>query len=173
MEWNSNGPSGTPGAPGTPGTPGEAGPPGPGGVTYYAEQSGTVTASTMGDWIDIDGAAVSFMTSNVATLDIVAHGGMTCVLGVSPWVRCAVRFVVDGFSIGDPSWGNMIVSPGRTGYGTGEWTPFSLMRRATVGGGSHTVRTELTKTVNGFGSDLSCQIDGPEYAAVHLLVTVR
>lgn len=129
-------------------------------VVYYAEQTATVTTSGVSNWVDLTGADVTFTATENATLDLFANGAVTGVDGSAPWIRCAFRFVVDAVATGDPTFGDMLVSPARNESGGAEWTSFSLTRRVLVGPGQHTVGTQLARGFTSSELNNNCQVDG-------------
>jgi hypothetical protein len=145
-------------------------------TVYYAEQTATVTTSGLSNWEDLTGASVAFATAANATVDLLANGAVTAVEGDSPWVRCALRFVVDDMWTGNPAFeefGDMVVSPALNETGPAEWSSFTLTRRLQIGPGEHTVRTQIARARTQADLNSNCEVDGPGYSGVRLFVTVR
>ncbi|HSL81619.1 MAG TPA: hypothetical protein VLF66_02510 [Thermoanaerobaculia bacterium] len=153
---------------------GPAGPPGGGSAVHYAEQTQDVTAQGVSVWLDVTGAEVTFGTPAGATLDLFANGAMSTRFGSTSFIRCGLRFVVDGLPTGHPVFGDMLVSPARNGTGGAEWSSFTVTRRVAVGPGPHTVGLQVAQvSLGGVATDLACALDERDYSGVRLYVTVR
>jgi len=158
VSWNIQGPPGLPGA---------------GATVYYAEQSADVTAQGESSWMDITGAEVAFSTAAGAVLDLFANGAMSTRFGTASFIRCGLRFVVDGVPTGEPTFGDMLVSPARNHSGGAEWSSFTFSRRVVVGPGQHVVGTQVAQVPTSAPTDLACALDERDYSGVRLYVTVR
>ncbi len=171
---------GVPGPAGDQGPPGDAGPPGPQGIqgargdvgpgstAYYAAQSGPAATTPGAGWIDVPGASVaSFTTAAGSTVDFFAAGAITAT--ATGTALCALRFVLDGTPISaDLTNGDRLVSA----Y-FGQWPNFSVLRRSpppSLAVGAHTAKLQLARLS---ADGVECSIDGADYNAVHLHITVH
>lgn len=152
---------------------GPPGPPGSGATVHYAEQTADVTAQGVANWVDVTGAEVTFSTAGSATLDLFANGAMSTRFGSASFIRCGLRFVVDGVPTGEPTFGDMLVSPARNESGGAEWSSFTLTRRVVVGPGQHVVGVQVAQVRMNRATDLACALDERDYSGVRLYVTVR
>lgn len=153
---------------------GPPGPPGGGSAVHYAEQTQDVSAQGVSNWLDVTGAEVTLGTPGNATLDLFANGAMSTRFGSASFIRCGLRFVVDGIPTGHPTFGDMLVSPSRNGTAGAEWSSFTVTRRVGVGPGPHVVGVQLAQvSLTGVSTDLACALDERDYSGVRLYVTVR
>lgn len=153
---------------------GPPGPPGAGLEVHYAEQTEDVTAQGVSNWLNVTGAEVTLGTSDDAVLDLFANGAISTRFGNASFIRCGLRFVVDGVATGHPTFGDMLVSPARNSTGGAEWSSFTVTRRVAVGQGPHVVGVQVAQvSLTGVATDLACALDERDYSGVRLYVTVR
>jgi len=104
---------------------------------------------TEGVWIDVGGATVSFSTTDPSTRILMTATGAMATWASSSWLRCGVRFLVDGSPLpgagGPDSEGNLAMSPGPYKAGAAESLPFTSIEPYTVGPGNHTVSLQMTR----------------------------
>jgi hypothetical protein len=113
----------------------------------YAFQTADLLNSVSGNWANIPGASVTVTTTKASTvLRLSASGAIARYGGTAPWVRCALRFTLNGFPLmgTDPTLGQLAVSPSAPGSAA-EYIPFYLFDRITVPAGSHTIGVQMAR----------------------------
>lgn len=142
------------------------GPPGAGYSAYSFSQTGQALTSVANLWVDALVTSTPFTSGgNSATADLLASGSITAI-NAGPTASCALRFVIDGTTSGDPIYGDRLIT-----VTLGQWHAFTLMQRVTLAAaGPHNAKVQLAR-VSADGTE--CQIDGGEYSLVRLLISVR
>lgn len=130
-------------------------------VPLVAVQSAVDIQAGGGSWTAVPGVSLSFTTTKASTPILMTATGAMAAVGGSGWLRCGVRFVIDGDVVPgtDPNMGNLAMSPGQTEASAAEFLPFTAMEKHAVGPGTHAVALQMTRVeVAGSTSTGNCAI---------------
>jgi hypothetical protein len=142
-----------------------------GRVLYYAEQNSDLLVSTTGTWGNVPGASVTFSTSaNSTNVLLTATGSLHQYAGPATWVRCGLRFLIDGQPIAgtDATRGNLEAAA--SAWDTPlDAMPFAMRESYSFGPGSHTVSVQMSRIpVTGVTASGECALFRWTYSRTHL-----